>query len=128
MTEKYDRGMKVRREVLGNAHVDRSEANKTEFDADFQQFIIETAWGSIWARPGLKREIRQLVTLSILAATGQTHEFELHLKATQNTDVTQDEVKEALLHVAGYAGIPAANTAFAIAKKVFAELDEQAGK
>jgi len=122
MTEsKYDKGMKVRRQVLGDAHVDRSEARKTKFDADFQQFIIETAWGSVWSRPGLEKNVRHLVTISILAALGQEHELELHIRASKNTGVTEEELREALLHVAAYAGIPAANTAFAIAKKVLAE-------
>lgn len=120
---KFERGMKVRRTVLGDAHVDRAEANKTEFDADFQQFITETAWGSVWARPGLERKTRHLLTIALLAALGQEHELALHLRATQNTGLTPAEVKEALLQVAVYAGVPAANTAIAIAKKVYTERD-----
>jgi 4-carboxymuconolactone decarboxylase len=112
--------------VLGNTHVDRAEANKTDFDADFQRFITETAWGSVWSRPGLDRKTRHLLTIGLLAALGKEHELAMHIRATQNTGVTPDEVKEVLLQVAVYAGIPAANSAITIAKKVYAELAEQA--
>jgi 4-carboxymuconolactone decarboxylase len=123
--QKFEQGMKVRREVLGNAHVDRAEANKTDFDADFQQFITETAWGAVWTRPGLERKTRHLLTITILAALGKETELAMHLRATQNTGVTPDEVKEAMMQVAIYAGVPAANSAIAIAKRVYAELAEQ---
>ena len=123
--EKFERGMKVRREVLGDAHVDRAEANKTDFDADFQRFITETAWGSVWARPGLDRKTRHLLTIALLAALGKEHELAMHIRATQNTGVTLDEVKEVFLQVAIYAGVPAANSAIAIAKKIYADLVEQ---
>jgi 4-carboxymuconolactone decarboxylase len=123
--EKFERGMEVRREVLGDAHVDRAEANKTDFDADFQRFITETAWGSVWARPGLNRKTRHLLTIAILAALGKEHELAMHIRATKNTGVTPDEVKEVLLQVAIYAGVPAANSAIAIAKSVYAELAEK---
>ena len=116
--DKYERGMEVRRKILGDAHVDRSEANKTEFDADFQRFIVETAWGSVWTRPGLDHKTRHMITLAVLAATGRDHELELHLKATVNSGVTPEELKEVFLQVAAYAGIPAANNAFAMAKRV----------
>jgi 4-carboxymuconolactone decarboxylase len=121
--QKYEQGMKVRRAVLGDQHVERAEANKTAFDADFQQFITETAWGSVWSRPQLDRKTRHLITIAMLAALGHENELALHLRATQNTGVTADDVKEVLLQVAVYAGIPAANSAFAIAKKVYAELN-----
>lgn len=120
--QKFEQGMKIRREVLGDAHVDRAEANKTEFDADFQRFITETAWGAVWSRPGLDRHTRHLLTIGLLAALGKEHELAMHLRATPNTGVTPDEVKEVLLQVAVYAGVPAANTAIAIAKQVFSEL------
>jgi 4-carboxymuconolactone decarboxylase len=123
--DRYERGMKVRRAVLGDSHVDRAEGNKTAFDTDFQCFITETAWGSVWARPGLDRKTRHLLTIAMLAALGHANELALHLRATQNTGVTADDVKEVLLHVAVYAGVPAANSAFAIAKKVYAELGER---
>lgn len=120
---KFEQGMKVRRAVLGDAHVDRAEAHKAPFDADFQQFITETAWGTVWSRPGLDRKTRHLLTIAMLAALGKEHELALHIRATPNTGVTAAEVKEVLLQVAIYAGVPAANTAMAIAKRVYAELD-----
>ncbi len=126
MKDKLEQGMKVRRAVLGDAHVDRAEANKTSFDADFQQFITETAWGTVWSRPGLDRKTRHLLTITILAALGKEHELAMHIRATPNTGVTPEEVKEALLQVAVYAGVPSANTAMAIAKRIFDELEEEA--
>jgi 4-carboxymuconolactone decarboxylase len=123
--DRFERGMKVRREVLGDQHVDRAEANKTPFDADFQRFITETAWGSVWARPHLERKTRHLVTIAMLAALGRENELALHLRATQNTGVTPEDIKEVFLHVAVYAGVPAANSAFAVAKKVYAELAQE---
>jgi 4-carboxymuconolactone decarboxylase len=119
----FEQGMKVRRAVLGDAHVNRAEANKTAFDADFQQFITETAWGKVWPRPGLSRKIRHLLTIAMMAALGKEHELAMHIRATKNTGVTPEEVKEVLLQVAVYAGVPAANTAVAIAKQIYAELD-----
>jgi 4-carboxymuconolactone decarboxylase len=113
---RLDRGMSVRREVLGTEHVASAQARITELDADFQTFITETAWGSVWARPGLDRRTRSLVTIAILAAMGRHEELALHLRATRNTGVDLEELKEMLLHVAVYAGIPAANSAIAIAK------------
>lgn len=128
LEDKYENGMRVRREVLGNAHVDRAEAHKTDFDADFQRFITETAWGTVWSRPGLDRITRHLLTISILAALGKEHELTMHIHATQNTGVSPEQLKEALMQVAIYAGIPAANTAFGLAKKIYAEFDEQMPK
>jgi 4-carboxymuconolactone decarboxylase len=122
--EKFRQGMKIRRAVLGDAHVDRAEADQTAFDADFQTFITETAWGTVWARPGLDVKTRHLLTLALLAALGKENELALHLRAIRNTGVTPDEVREIFLHVAIYAGMPAANSAFAIAKKLFAERSE----
>lgn len=122
--DKFEIGMQVRREVLGDAHVDRAEANKTDFDADFQRFITEMAWGSVWARPGLDRVTRHLLTITILAALGREHELAMHLRATRNTGVTPEQLKEAFLHIAIYAGVPAANSAISIAKSVFAEFNQ----
>ncbi len=119
---KFEHGMKIRRAVLGDAHVDRAEASKTPFDAEFQQFITESAWGSIWARPGLDRRTRHLITLAMLAALGKEHELAMHIRSTQNTGVTEEELKEVFLQVAIYAGVPSANTAFSVAKRVYAEL------
>ncbi len=113
--------MEIRRAVLGEAHVDRAEANTTDFDADFQQFITETAWGTVWARPGMDRRTRHLLTIAIVAALGREQELALHIRATRHTGVTPAELKELFLQVAIYAGVPAANTAVAIAKKVLAE-------
>ncbi len=123
--DRFKKGMAVRKSVLGEDHVERAETNKSEFDADFQRFITETAWGSVWSRPGLDTKTRHLLTIAMLAALGRHEELAMHIKATQNTGVTRDEVKEVLLQVAVYAGIPAANAAIAIAKKVYAQIDNQ---
>jgi len=121
MAEKFDQGMKTRREVLGDAHVDRAEAGKTEFDADFQRFITEYAWGDLWQRGGIDRKTRHLLTIAILAALGKEHELAMHIRASANTGVGPQEVREAFHQVAVYAGVPAANLAFSIAKKVYAQ-------
>lgn len=117
---RYEDGVKVRRSVLGDAHVDRALAQQTAFDAPFQKFITEVAWGSLWSGPDLDRRTRSLVTIAILAALGRREELELHLRASQNTGATPEEVREALMHVAVYAGVPAANSAMALAKAQFA--------
>lgn len=124
--EKYDKGMQVRKSVLGEDHVGRAEANKTDFDADFQRFITETAWGSVWARPGLDKKTRHLLTIAMMATLGHHEELAMHIRATRNTGVSREDVREVLLQVAVYAGIPAANAAIAVAKRVFGEM-EQAG-
>lgn len=113
---RFERGMQVRREVLGDEHVARAQARQTPFDAGFQRFITEVAWGTLWARPDLDRRTRSLVTIAILAALGRQEELALHLRASRNTGVEEHEIAEVLLHVAVYAGVPAANTAFALAK------------
>jgi 4-carboxymuconolactone decarboxylase len=114
--------------VLGNAHVDRAEANKTPFDADFQRLITEMAWGTVWSRPNLDIRTRHMLTLAILAALGRENELAMHLRATANTGVTPEDVKEVFHQVAIYAGVPAANSAFAIAKEVYKSLDENASR
>ncbi len=119
-------GEAVRRKVLGDAHVDRAIANTTAFDADFQAFITAGAWGGVWARPGLNLRERSLLTLALLAALGHHDEVSMHVRATANTGATPDDVKEALLHVAVYAGVPAANAAFKIAKAAYAEMEKGA--
>jgi 4-carboxymuconolactone decarboxylase len=116
--DRYEQGMRVRREVLGDAHVERAAASTTPFDAPFQRFIAETAWGTLWASDALDRPTRSLVTIAILAALGRHEELALHLRATQNTGATPEQLREALLHVAVYAGVPAANSAFALAKSI----------
>jgi 4-carboxymuconolactone decarboxylase len=118
---KLDDGMKVRREVLGDAHVERSMANASSFDQDFQTYITENVWGGVWTRDGLERHTRHLITIGILAALGREHELELHLRSTINTGVTPEQLREVFMHVAAYAGVPAANTAFALAKKILKE-------
>jgi 4-carboxymuconolactone decarboxylase len=118
---RYETGTRVRREVLGDAHVDRATAAATAFDAPFQRFITETAWGTLWAGEALDRRTRSLVTIALLAALGRREELELHLRATRNTGATPEEIREALLHVAVYAGVPAANSAIALAKTIFAD-------
>ena len=121
--DKFEAGMKVRREVLGDAHVDRAEQNKTSFDADFQRLITEMAWGTVWQGEGIERQTRHLLVIAILAALGKEHELAMHLRSTQNTGVTPQQIKEVFHTVAIYAGVPAANTAFSIAKKVYEELN-----
>jgi 4-carboxymuconolactone decarboxylase len=118
----YDIGMKVRKEVLGSEHVERATARATNFDAEFQHFITEMAWGSLWARPDLDRRTRSLVTIAILAALGR-EELALHLRASRNTGVDPHEIAEVLRHVAVYAGVPAANAAYSAAKKEFDHLE-----
>jgi 3-oxoadipate enol-lactonase/4-carboxymuconolactone decarboxylase len=113
-------GMAVRRAVLGDAHVDRSEANLTAIDAPFRDFILESVWGRVWTRPGLSRHQRSLITLTMLAALGLDEEFRLHVRATANTGVSREEIAEAMLHVASYAGVPRANHALKIVKEVLA--------
>ena len=121
LNDKFEKGMKTRRAVLGDAHVDRAEANKTEFDADFQRMITEFAWGTAWQGTALDLPTRHLITIAMLAALGKEHELAMHIRATQNTGVTPEQLKEALLQVAIYAGVPAANTAIGIAKQILAE-------
>ena len=113
-----DDGMRVRREVLGDEHVDRAVAGTDDFTADFQDLITRYAWGEIWARPGLDRKTRSCITLAALVAAGRTEELELHTRAALRNGLTPAEIKEVLLHCAVYCGVPAANTAFAVAQRV----------
>jgi 4-carboxymuconolactone decarboxylase len=119
--EQHERGMKIRREVLGDAHVDRAIERTTEFTADFQDLITRYAWGEIWSRPGLGR-MRSAITLTALVALGRDHELAMHVRAAVRNGLTPDEIKEVLLQSAVYCGVPAANSAFAIAQRV---LDEE---
>jgi 4-carboxymuconolactone decarboxylase len=118
MADRHDEGMRIRREVLGDEHVDRAVERTSDLTAEFQDLLTRYAWGEIWARPGLDRKTRSCITLVALVATGRTDELELHLRAALRNGVTPDEIKEVLLHCAVYCGIPAANTAFAIAQRV----------
>ena len=121
----YDRGMKVRREVLGDGHVDRAIGRTTEFTADFQDFITRYAWGEIWTRPGLNRKTRSYITLTALVALGSLDELELHVRAAVRNGLTEREIGEVFLHSAVYCGVPAANSAFAIAQRVFSETGKE---
>jgi len=121
-SDRYEAGMKTRRAVLGDAHLERAEAAKRPFDEDFQRLITEAAWGSVWSRPGLTKRDRSLVTIALLAALGHWDEVAMHVRATKNTGATPEEVMEALLHVAIYAGVPAANHAIRVARAAYAEI------
>jgi 4-carboxymuconolactone decarboxylase len=125
--DRYVEGMATRRSVLGDAHVDRAEAAKTEFDIPFQDLITEAAWSHVWSRPDITRRERSMITIALLAALKQDEEVAMHIRASVNTGATRDDIREALLHVAIYAGIPAANHAMKIARKTFDEIDAQAG-
>lgn len=119
----FQSGMRVRREVLGDEHVDRSIERTTEFTAPFREFITRYAWGSVWTREGLDRRTRSAVTLAVLAALGQEGELALHVRAARRNGLTSEEIGEVLLHTAIYAGVPAANAAYAVAQRVLAEED-----
>jgi 4-carboxymuconolactone decarboxylase len=121
--DRYRTGLAVRRSVLGDRHVDRAEVAATDFDQPFQELITEAAWGTVWARPGFTKRERSIVTLALLAALGHDEEVAMHVRATVNTGASRDDICEAFLHVAIYAGVPAANRAFKIAKDVFSEMD-----
>jgi 4-carboxymuconolactone decarboxylase len=122
--DRFEKGMALRKSVLGAEHVDHAEAGKTEFDADYQRYITENAWGTIWTRPGLDKKTRHMLTIAMLAALGKHDELAMHIRATRNTGVTPEELREVLLHVSVYAGVPAANSAFAIAKRVYKEIED----
>lgn len=122
MSDKYEQGMKTRRAVLGDSHVDEAETRKTAFDEPFQDMITEGAWGRVWARDTISHRDRSLITLALLAAAGHWEEVAMHIRATANTGATPDEVREVFLHVAIYAGVPAANHALRLAKRTYAEM------
>jgi 4-carboxymuconolactone decarboxylase len=124
MVDRFDDGMATRRAVLGDAHVDRAEAAKTEFDEPFQTFITEGAWGGVWSRPHFTKRERSIVTLALLAAQGNFDEIAMHVRATANTGASKEDMIEAMLHVAVYAGVPKANHALKIMKQTLAEMEE----
>ncbi|RJQ75479.1 4-carboxymuconolactone decarboxylase [Pseudonocardiaceae bacterium YIM PH 21723] len=124
MNDPYQDGMRVRREVLGDEHVDRAVAGTTEFTAPFQEYITKSAWGSIWTRDGLDRRSRSMITLAVLTALRSEGEIAMHVRAAIRNGLTPAEIGEVLLHTGVYAGVPTANAAFAIAKKTLEELDE----
>lgn len=121
--ERYEKGMSVRRAVLGDAYVERAIANTDDFSRDFQDLITRYAWGDIWSRPGLPRHTRSLLTISLMVALNRTEELRMYVRAASNNGVTRDEIKEVLLQSAIYCGVPAANHAFRTAAEVFRELD-----
>jgi 4-carboxymuconolactone decarboxylase len=125
-SELFEKGMATRRSVLGAAHVERATAAMTDFDEPFQAFITEGAWGSVWSRPHLTKRERSLLTIALLAALGHDEEVAMHARATANTGASPEDVREALLHVAVYAGVPAANRAFKIVKKTYVEMAQAA--
>ena len=122
-SERYRQGLVTRRSVLGEAHVERALQNETDFDQPFQELITETAWGNVWSRSQWTKRERSMVTIALLAALGQHEEVAMHVRATINTGATKEDIREALLHVAIYAGVPAANHAFKIAKATYAEME-----
>jgi 4-carboxymuconolactone decarboxylase len=124
MTNRYDEGMKTRRAVLGDAHVDRAEAAKSEADIPFQTLITEGAWGTVWSSDAISHRERSMLTLALLAATGNFDEIPMHIRATANTGATKSDVMEAFQHVAIYAGVPKANHAIKLAKATFAEMED----
>ncbi|MFE2998733.1 4-carboxymuconolactone decarboxylase [Nocardia sp. NPDC059246] len=126
MTDRGEQGMKVRREVLGDAHVDRAVARTTDFTRPFQEYITEAAWGSVWAREGLDRRTRSCITLAVLTALGSYEEIAMHVRAAITNGVTPAEIAEVLLHTGVYAGVPAANTAFTIGQHTLGQLADEA--
>jgi 4-carboxymuconolactone decarboxylase len=125
--ERLDKGMGVRRAVLGDAHVDRTIAKRTPFNEEFQELITRYAWGEIWTRPGLPRHTRSLITVAMMVALNRADEFRLHVRAAFNNGVTREEIKEVLLQTAIYCGVPAANTAFHLAEEVLAQMEQSTG-
>lgn len=123
MSEIYEAGMAIRRRVLGDAHVDRAEAAKSDLDAPFQTLITEAAWGHVWSRDTITPRERSMLTIALLAGLGNDHELAMHVRATRNTGASADDIIEALLHVAIYAGVPRANHAIKIAKQTLAEME-----
>jgi 4-carboxymuconolactone decarboxylase len=121
--ERYDKGIEVRRAVLGDAHVDRTLTSRNAFNEEFQDLISRYAWGEIWTRPGLPRHARSIATIAMLVALNRNDELRLHLRAAANNGVTRDEIKELLMQCAIYCGVPAANSAFHLAQQVFDEID-----
>ncbi|EEX14575.1 4-carboxymuconolactone decarboxylase [Citreicella sp. SE45] len=124
MPDRFETGMAVRRSVLGDAHVDRAEAAKTEYDLPFQTLITESAWGNVWASDAIPRRERSMLTLALLAATGNFEEISMHVRAATRTGASRSDIMEAFQHVAIYAGVPKANHAIKLAKQVWSELDK----
>ncbi len=125
MQNRHEKGMEIRRKVLGDAHVDRAEAAKTDLDEAFQSLITESAWGTVWASDGITLRERSMLTLALLAATGNFEEIPMHIRATARTGASRQDVLEAFQHVAIYAGVPRANHALKLAKQVYSEMESQ---
>ena len=125
MSKRFEQGMKTRRAVLGDAHVDRAEAAKSSFDEPFQSLITEGAWGTLWSDDTITRRERSMLTLALLAATGNFEEIPMHIRATARTGASKEDVQEAFQHVAIYAGVPRANHALKLAKQTFAEMESE---
>ncbi|RFP91113.1 4-carboxymuconolactone decarboxylase [Rhodobacteraceae bacterium 63075] len=125
MTDRYAKGMKTRRRILGDAHVDRAEAARTEFDTPFQSLITEGAWGTVWASEAISDRERSMLTLALLAALGNFDEIPMHIRATARTGASKEDVLEAFQHVAIYAGVPRANHALKLAKQTYAEMEAE---
>jgi 4-carboxymuconolactone decarboxylase len=123
--ERHDNGMKVRRAVLGDAHVDRAMGRVNDFNREFQDLITRYAWGEVWTRPGLPRHTRSLLTIAMMVALNRSEEFKLHVRAAFNNGVTREQIREVLLQCAIYCGVPAANSAFHMAEEVFAQMDQK---
>ena len=128
ISRRHAQGMATRRKVLGDAHVDRAEANKTAFDQPFQELITEAAWSHVWSRDTISNRERSMLTLALLAGLGNYEELALHTRATANTGATRDDVMEVMLHVAIYAGVPRANHAIKVVKQVLDEMDREKGQ
>lgn len=126
-SEKFEQGRKTRQAVLGAEHVARAEANQTEFDGPFQELITEAAWGSVWSRDQWTKRERSMVTIALLAGLGHIEECAMHVRAAQNTGASRDDIREAMLHVAIYAGVPSANSAIKVIKDVFQKIDDEKG-
>ena len=124
MSERFEKGMATRRAVLGDTHVDRAEASKSAFDSPFQSMITEGAWGTLWSDETISRRERSMLTLALLAATGNFEEIPMHIRATANTGATPEDVLQAFMHVAVYAGVPKANHAIKLAKQTYAEMED----
>lgn len=125
MSKRYEKGMEVRRKVLGDEHVNRAEANKTTFDEPFQNLITESAWGNVWASDKISHRERSMLTLALLAATGNFEEIPMHIRATANTGASKEDVLEAFQHVAIYAGVPKANHAIKLAKATYEDMEKE---
>lgn len=123
--DRFQQGRETRKSVLGEAHVARADANSTEFDQPFQELITESAWGTVWSRDNWTKRERSMVTIALLAGLGHLDEVAMHVRAAVNTGASRDDIREAMLHVAIYAGVPAANSAIKVAKSVFAEMDRE---